>query len=89
MSISKFLVVIFCVMFFVGCPSFKTTNTNYNKIQKDMTQQQVRSILGNPISISVPEGSSGKIENWHYRTVSKKFLITFTDGKVSARSAMD
>lgn len=70
---------------FVACGS-KTNENNYNKIEIDMTEEQVKSLLGSPTESSSIQvaGLSGTSSKW----VGKEGTINvqFLNGKVKAKA---
>lgn len=65
------------------------TKENYDKINKGMTQQQVKEILGEPSMVSETESPGiGKMEMHHYQeSFSMEAIdVTYMDGKVFSKN---
>lgn len=65
------------------------TKETYDKIQKDMTKEQVEALLGKPTSVSESDTPGiGKMELYHYQKTfeTKAITITFLDGKVYTKN---
>lgn len=68
------------------------TKENYDKIEKDMTKDQVESILGKATSISESETPGvGKMEMHHYQKGfdMKAIDVTYLNGKVYTKNWTD
>lgn len=65
------------------------TKETYDKIQNDMTKEEVKALLGEATSISESETPGvGKMELYHYQKTldTKAITITFFNGKVYAKN---
>ena len=72
-------------LLFLGCGS-KISQKNYNKIETDMTQEQVESILGKPTDISSMDLAvfSGTACKWAGKDGT--IAIQFVNGKVKMKT---
>jgi hypothetical protein len=60
----------------VGCSGNKVTKANYDKIKKDMTEAQVKEVLGSPTETQ----NQGKTQIW--KNGDEFITVMFNDGKV-------
>ncbi len=66
-----------------GAESTSVSSANYDKIQKDMTEDQVKGILGEP---TITAGLAGvKSDTW--KMGSDSITVTFQNGKVMQRNS--
>ena len=74
------------LLFALGACGSKANESNYNKIEIDMTEEQVKSLLGSPAESSSIQvaGLSGTSSKW----VGKEGTINvqFLNGKVKAKA---
>ena len=77
---SLFLGVAMCV-FLIGCGGSKVSEANYKKVTNDMTEAQVKDILGAPTE----EKSAGPAKTSIWKSGNDTISITFMDGKVKMK----
>lgn len=82
-ALSKPLAVMLLALFLLACS--KVTPTNFEKIQDDMTRQQVIEILGEPSDVSSASllGFSGGTATW--RDGKTVITVRFVNGKVVSK----
>jgi len=85
LQIIQLAVFLLLLFLFAACGS-KANESNYNKIEIDMTEEQVKSVLGSPTESSSIQvaGISGTSSKW----VGKEGTINvqFLNGKVKAKA---
>jgi hypothetical protein len=81
----KTIILLLLLFLFAACGS-KVNESNYNKIEIDMTEEQVKTLLGSPTESSSIQvaGLSGTSSKW----VGKEGTINvqFLNGKVKAKA---
>lgn len=86
----KSLVLLLCLLLFIGCGGSRITNENYAKVKTGMTLEQVESILGPGTEQASSDASFGGIsidvKNMVWQDKEKIISITFSQDKVQAKS---
>jgi hypothetical protein len=79
-----FIVFLLAVTFILGCGT-KVSRANFDKVQTDMTQEEVYKILGEPTETSglTLGGFSSTTATW--KTDNGQISIQFLNGKVVAK----
>jgi hypothetical protein len=65
-----------------GCGGNKVTKANYDKISNDMTEAQVKDVLGSPTETK-SAGGAGSVMIW--KGGDDTISVTFVNGKVAGK----
>ncbi len=80
-QLGSFVLMAAVCLLLVGCGGSKVTADNYKKISNDMTEAQVKDILGAPSETK--EAGPSKVSVW--KSGNDTVSVTFIDGKVKMK----
>jgi hypothetical protein len=86
--VKRFIIgVLVALVLACGVSNTKVTKENYDKIQTNMTAEEVLQILGKADTTSESETPGlGKMEMWHYQLGTKAIDVFILDGKVESKN---